>query len=168
MKIILILSILLALDTPSTYLLQGVLPNPSFVVLSSPQTSARADQVLGKWMSEGKDLGVEVFKVKDRYAARIVWFECDESTPRPMAAHRDLENPDPSLRKRSWLGMVVVNDLKFDRQENEWSGGNIYDPNTGRTFKSVARMVSPQEMVVRGYWGIEVFGKSLTFNRVEQ
>ncbi len=100
--------------------------------------------------------------------ARIVWFECDESTPRPMADHRDLENPVPDMRNRSWLGMIVVNDLKFDSQENEWNGGNIYDPNSGHTFKSVARLVSPQEMVVRGYWGFELFGKSLNFSRVAQ
>lgn len=144
-----------------------------FLVLSAllfmtPPTRVNSNQVLGRWMSEGKDLEVEVFKVNDHFAARIVWFECDETSPRPMAAHRDLKNPDPSKRKRSWLDMIVVNDLKFDAQENEWNGGNIYDPNSGHTFKSVARMVSPQEMVVRGYWGFEFLGKSLHFTRVGQ
>lgn len=140
----------------------------SALLFTTPPNKVNSNQVLGRWMSEGKDLEVEVFKVNDHFAARIVWFECDEATPRSMVAHHDKENPDPKLRDRSWLGMVVVNDLAFDAQENEWNGGNIYDPNSGHTFKSVARLVSPQEMVVRGYWGFELLGKSLNFTRVAQ
>ncbi len=140
----------------------------SALLFTTPPGKVNSNQVLGRWMSEGKDLEVEVFKVNDRYAARIVWFECTELSPRPMADHRDLKNPVSGLRNRSWLGMVVVDDLKFDSRENEWSGGNIYDPNSGHTFSSVARMLSPQDMVVRGYWAFEIFGKSLKFSRVEQ
>ncbi|GAB2798051.1 hypothetical protein GCM10027275_49460 [Rhabdobacter roseus] len=140
----------------------------SILFFVNPQSKVNSDQVLGRWMSEGKDLEVEVFKVDDRYAARIVWFECNEATPRKLAAHRDTENPNPKLRGRSWLGRVVVDDLQFDKADNEWSGGNIYDPNSGHTFKSVARLSSPHEMVVRGYWGFEVFGKSVHFSRVEK
>lgn len=140
----------------------------SALLFITPPGKVNSNQVLGRWMSEGKDLEVEVFKINNRYAARIVWFECDEPTPRPMADHRDLENPDPNLRSRSWLGMIVVDDLKFDSQKNEWNGGNIYDPNSGQTFKSVARLISPHDMVVRGYWGIELLGKNLKFRRLDR
>jgi uncharacterized protein (DUF2147 family) len=83
-----------------------------------------------------------------------------------MESFKDTENPDPTLRNRPWLGMVVVSDLKFNG-ENEWNDGNIYDPNTGRTYRSVVRLNSAQELIVRGYWGIELFGKNLKFKKIQ-
>jgi len=166
MKSILILSILLTMNMPRTYPLPGFIPTPTFSVPISPLETAKADKMLGKWMAEGKNLEVEVFKVKDRYAARVSWFDCSAPGSPKMIEQLDTENPDPSLRSRSWLGMVVVDDLKYDAQKNEWCGGNIYDPNSGHTFQSVVRMSSPQKLIVRGYWGIEFFGKSLKFSRV--
>ncbi|MBB5287006.1 uncharacterized protein (DUF2147 family) [Rhabdobacter roseus] len=154
------------MNTPRTYPLPGFLPTSAFATPITPQETANADRMLGKWMSEGRDLEVEVFKAKDRYAARIVWFDCTAPGTPKMSEHFDTENPDPALRSRPWLGMVVVDDLKYDAQKNEWSGGNIYDPNSGHTFRSVVRLTSPQKLVVRGYWGIEFFGKSLNFSRV--
>ena len=138
----------------------------SLLFLANTQKTVKSDQILGRWMADSKDLTVEVFRENGRYAARIVWFECTEAQPRKLAAHRDTNNPDPKLRGRSWLGMVVVDDLTFDPEENEWSGGNIYDPNSGHTFRSVVRMNSPQQFTVRGYWGIELLGKNLHFTRL--
>ena len=132
--------------------------------LVNPQGKVDSDQVLGHWMSEGNDLEVEVFKVNGRYAARIVWFACDEAPTRKLAAHHDTENPNPKLRDRSWLGMVVVDDLQFDGAKSEWSGGNIYDPNSGHTFKSVARLTSPQNLGEhKKAWGTLLIKRPLAF-----
>ena len=64
-----------------------------------------ADQIVGRWMSAEKDLAVEVYKVNDHYAGRVVWFDCSRPGTPPMAQHRDTANPDPKLRNRSWLGI---------------------------------------------------------------
>lgn len=149
-------------------IIKGIITLTALLIIHAPKKDAATDQILGRWMAEDKNLEVEVFKVKDRYAAKVIWFDCSAPGTPPMSEHFDTENPNPKLRSRPWLGMVVVNDLHYDAQKNEWSGGNIYDPNSGHTFKSVARLNSPQKLVVRGYWGIEFFGKSLNFKRVAQ
>lgn len=129
------------------------------------EKSVKPDRIVGKWMSEDKDMAVEVFKVNDQFAGRLVWFACDPATPE-MDSFRDSNNPDPKLRNRLWLGMLVMNNLKFDGQ-GEWNGGSIYDPNSGRTYKSTIHLTSSQQLIVRGYWGIELFGKSLKFNKIQ-
>jgi uncharacterized protein (DUF2147 family) len=125
----------------------------------------KSERIVGKWMSENKDIAVEVYKVNDRFAAKVIWFACDPKTP-DMESFKDIENPDPKLRNRPWLGMIVVSDLKFNG-EDEWNDGNIYDPNTGRTYRSVVRLNSAQELIVIGYWGIELFGKNLKFKKIQ-
>lgn len=130
-----------------------------------PTANPTSDQILGKWISEDKDLIVEVYKTNEHYAAKVVWFDCSAPSTPKMSEHVDSQNPDPKLRNRPWLGMVVVDDLRYGGT-NQWVGGNIYDPNSGHTFKSIAKLTSPQQLIVRGYWGFEFLGKSLYFKKV--
>lgn len=116
-------------------------------------------------MSAEKDLAVEVYKVNDHYAGRVVWFDCSKPGTPPMAQHKDTANPNPKLRSRSWLGMNVLDDLRFNGTD-EWNSGTVYDPNSGRTYRTVVRMASPKSIIVRGYWGIELLGKNMRFNKV--
>ena len=165
MKLILIFSILLVMNTPRTYPLSVIRQNPILATPANPQQTASADQLLGKWIAEDKNLEVEVFKKNGQYAARVVWFDTTKPGTPQMSEQLDTENPNPKLRSRPWLGLVVVNDLTYDNKAKEWGGGNIYDPNSGHTFRSVARLIGPGSLVVRGYWGVEFFGKSLNFSR---
>ena len=135
------------------------------LLLLNPQKNVNPEQIIGKWMSEGKDMTVEVFKVNERFSAKLIWFDCTAPNTPKMLEHFDTENPDAKLRTRLWLGMVLVNDLKFDGQ-SEWNGGSIYDPNSGRTYKSTVRLQSPSVLIVRGYWGIELLGRSLKFTKI--
>lgn len=137
----------------------------SVVLFVKPVNTNMSDQIIGKWLSQDKDLIVEVFKKSDHYGARVVWFDCSAPNAGKMSDHLDTHNPDPAKRTRPWLGMVVVDDLKYFGK-NEWNGGNIYDPNSGHTFKSVVRLSSPQNLIVRGYWGFELLGKNITFTRL--
>ncbi len=122
------------------------------------------DNILGTWITEAKDLKVEVYKVNGKFFGKIIWFLCEANDPN-MEDHFDTQNPNPKLRQRPWLGLVSVENLVFEKK-GHWNGGKIYDPNSGNTFSSSAKMVSPNKLVVRGYWGIEVLGKNLIFYRV--
>ncbi len=123
-----------------------------------------ANRIVGTWLSADKDLKVEIFKKNGQFFGKVVWFICDPKTP-DMESFRDTENPDPKLRTRKWLGMEVVECLTYTNS-SEWNKGTIYDPNTGRKYSSVVRLKDSGTLVVRGYWGIELFGKSLVFHRV--
>lgn len=136
----------------------------SFSFVKQGKTIDTSDKIVGAWLSEDKDLKVEIFKRNNQYYGKVVWFACIPSTPN-MSDFKDSENPDQKLRNRPWLGMEVVENLKFNGVDT-WEDGKIYDPNSGRTYKSVVRLKNRNTLIVRGYWGIEFFGKNLEFHRI--
>ncbi|MEY4540165.1 MAG: hypothetical protein RLZZ306_1922, partial [Bacteroidota bacterium] len=94
---------------------------------------------------------------------KLIWFYCPVNTP-PMEHYRDKENPNISLRNRSWLGMILLKDLMFDGNK-EWVNGAIYDPNSGSTYRSKVKLLDNQTLHVRGYFGIPLLGKTMVFSR---
>lgn len=136
----------------------------TFSFVNQGKTIDTSDKIVGFWLSENKDLKVEIFKKNNQYFGKVVWFACLPETPN-MSDFKDSENPDPKLRNRPWLGMEVVENLKFNGKD-AWEDGKIYDPNSGRTYSSVVRLKNMNTLIVRGYWGIEFFGKNLEFHRV--
>jgi uncharacterized protein (DUF2147 family) len=123
------------------------------------------DAIVGKWMNAEKDLAVEIYKYKDEFKAKVIWFECFDGTK--MSDYRDKKNPITALKSRPWLGIEVLRGLFF-KCENEWNKGHIYDPNTGKTFRSVCRLENNQVLKVRGYWLYEWIGTNLVFNRMKE
>lgn len=65
------------------------------------------------------------------------------------------------------IGMTILKGLKQDG-ENKYSGGHIFDPATGNTYKSKAKLVDDgKKLDARGYIGISLIGRTQTWNRVE-
>jgi uncharacterized protein (DUF2147 family) len=123
------------------------------------------DAILGKWLNAEKDLAVEIYKLKDEYRARVIWFECFDGPK--MSDYVDKKNPKANLRNRPWLGLEVLTGLNFNGS-SEWHKGQIYDPNTGNTFRSICRLEQSNVLKVRGYWMYEWIGKNLVFNRMNE
>jgi uncharacterized protein (DUF2147 family) len=63
------------------------------------------------------------------------------------------------------LGMVVMEGLSKDG--NKYSGGKILDPENGKEYKCSIWLENPDQLVVRGYIGISVIGRSQTWHRVK-
>src|SRR4029079_17049220 len=67
-----------------------------------------------------------------------------------------------NLKNRPIVGMTVMYGLRQSRSNpNEWSGGNIMDPKTGKIYRCSLK-VSPdgRSMQVRGYIGISLLGRT--------
>lgn len=126
-------------------------------------TQTKSDAIVGTWLSEAKDLKVEVYKQQNQYFGRMIWFYCPPNTP-PMEQYKDKENPNPTLRNRAWLGMILLKNLTFDGK-SEWENGDIYDPNSGSTYRSKVKLLDAQTLHVRGFVGIPLFGKTMVFSR---
>jgi uncharacterized protein (DUF2147 family) len=74
----------------------------------------------------------------------------------------------PGARKgKPIVGMEILSHMRRDPDHgDQWSGGEILDPETGKTYR--ARMTladSGRKLVVRGYIGLPVFGRSQTWLR---
>ncbi len=51
--------------------------------------------------------------------------------------------------------------------EGKWTGGRIYDPNNGKTYKCTLELANDGTLKVRGYVGISWFGRTETWTRQE-
>jgi uncharacterized protein (DUF2147 family) len=62
------------------------------------------------------------------------------------------------------LGMTIINDLKKDG--DGWDGGQILDPENGKVYKCKMHLEDGgQKLVVRGYIGVSLLGRSQTWIR---
>jgi len=77
--------------------------------------------------------------------------------------HDDL-NPDPKLRARPLDGLTIMSGFVYDG-DGHWSGGRIYDPNSGKTYKCTLTQVDRDTLKLRGYIGISLFGRTDTWTR---
>lgn len=118
---------------------------------------ASAQDVIGKWKLPDGSAIVEVYKKGDAFCARIAWLEEPQS--------KDTKNPDASLRNRPLLGLDLLSNLKPDGKR--YSGGTIYDPQTGKTFTCTMELDSKNVNIlhVKGYVG--PFHKTMDWTRTK-
>lgn len=74
-----------------------------------------------------------------------------------------------SLHNKRIVGMTVLNNLSADPDNTtRWSGGEILDPHNGKTYRCTVQLTDQnQKMDVRGYIGMPLFGRSQTWQRVQ-
>jgi uncharacterized protein (DUF2147 family) len=64
------------------------------------------------------------------------------------------------------VGMTILRGLKPD--DDGYSGGDILDPETGSVYRCLLRLEDDgKRLVVRGYLGLSLFGRSQTWQRAE-
>lgn len=122
------------------------------------------------------------------------WRTIDDATGKPKAIIRITENQDHSLNgqilkifprpgydqnevcehcegdkhNQRIVGMTVMNNLKPDPDNvNRYVKGSILDPNNGKTYHcNVLLSSNGQQLQVRGYLGVPLFGRSQTWMKV--
>nr|WP_297383438.1 DUF2147 domain-containing protein [uncultured Roseateles sp.] len=83
------------------------------------------------------------------------------------------EDPNPKCEKCEGanknapvVGLVILSGLKKDG--DEYVGGEILDPDNGKTYRSKVRVIDDgKKLSVRGYIGIPTLGRSQTWVRQE-
>jgi uncharacterized protein (DUF2147 family) len=122
----------------------------SFILLFFYNCTLAQNQIIGKWMSEDKKGITEIYKHNGKFYGKIVWLK----TPKDINGHpmTDTKNPDPALKKRALIGLVVLKDLHY--QNNEWIDGTVYDPQTGKTYNCKISLANNNTLKLKGFWGI--------------
>ncbi len=110
----------------------------------------------GRWQTEARDAVVEIAPCGRNLCGRIVTFL---KPPPGGVGQRDVNNPDAKLRSRKLLGLAVLSG--FTRDGDEWRG-RIYDPKTGKDYRSVLE-AHGNRLIVKGCIG--PFCKSQTWTR---
>jgi len=117
----------------------------SFLVATTGAIAA--DPIAGRWVTEERDAIVEIGRCGSTTCGRIARFLV---APPEGADQRDINNPEPRLRTRRLLGLPVLSN--FREEEDLWRG-RIYDPKSGKSYRSVIRRTGPNTIEVRGCLG---------------
>jgi uncharacterized protein (DUF2147 family) len=113
--------------------------------------------VLGNWLTQPKDGIIEIARQPDgTVQGRIVGGA--------YPGRKDANNPDPALRDRVLRGQVIMKGLK-PSGVNHWSGGTIYDPDKGSTYRCYLDLQPDGTLKLRGFIGFALLGRTQTWTR---
>ena len=127
---------------------------------ASPAIAQRVDPstIIGTYWNAERDAQIEIYEENGTYQGRIAWVQ---------NPGLDDNNPDPSLRDRPVLGLDFLKGFTFDGKKT-WSGGRVYSPDNGKTYKGKMWMEGPNTLRMRGFVGVSMLGRTESFERVEE
>ena len=88
----------------------------------------------------------------------VTFYDCDEhlcgkiTKLRPPDADtptEDIYNPDPELRSRPLLGLVMFTEFEAD-SDGKWSGGKLYNTMEGKFYKSKLKLKDETTLEMSG------------------
>ena len=121
-----------------------------------------ADGPEGLWLVQDHTAKVRIGPCPsrgDELCGDIVWVH-----PRPgeEASKTDIHNPDPKLRSRPIMGLVLIRDFRATGP-GHWAGGKIYDPRSGKTYNSKMQLTPDGDLKVDGC--VMMFCQTQTWTR---
>ncbi len=125
---------------------------------------SQAQSAVGKWKTIDDETGeaksiVEIYEKNGKIYGKVI----DILNPaKKNAVCKECKGAD---KNKPILGLVILKDLAKDG--NEWSGGQILDPNKGKLYKCTVTMDGKDKLNVRGYVGISLIGRTQTWHRVQ-
>lgn len=132
------------------------------LILTTPTAGAAEADILGLWLSGDGEGWIELRQEGDV----VVGIIAGSPVSRPGRPDRlDTLNPDPTLRHRRLQGLTFMKNFRY-AGDDRWTGGTIYDPNSGKTYKGSMTLVDRDTLKLRGYVGIPLFGRTDTWTRV--
>lgn len=106
-----------------------------------------AAPITGRWVTQSKEGVVEIYQCGTLICGKLAKY----LVPPPNGAgQKDVNNPNKALRGRTLLGMNILTGFKAVGEEYK---GQIYDPKSGKTYRSVVYKGKSGNLVVKGCIG---------------
>ncbi|MEM6782061.1 MAG: DUF2147 domain-containing protein [Pseudomonadota bacterium] len=134
-----------------------------FLILSIlPLSAEAASAPEGYWMTENEQAIIKIEKCDAELCGYLYWIK-DQSR------QFDDQNPNPDLQTRPLCGLKILTKFQQNpRNTKLWDDGEIYKSDEGDTYSGYIRVDSNDEIYLRGYVGISLFGKSQIWTRVNK
>ena len=135
-----------------------------FILLSPLTFSQDRDRegILGTWLTAGGESKVEIYRCDSvTYCGKIIWLRDTLKEGKPVT---DDKNPEDSLKTRPVLGLQILRGFTY-AGDRLWSGGKIYDPKSGNDYSAKMTLVDEQNLDLRGYVVIPLFGRTEKWTR---
>lgn len=139
----------------------------TWCTVSSPALRAQevnAESIAGEWITTEAKARVLIIREGKEFVGKIVWLKEPEKEGKPVL---DDKNPDEKLRTRPVLGIEILRGFTYDG-DNEWSGGKVYDPESGNDYSGTLTLRDAGTLELRGYVLIPLFGRTEVWKRTSQ
>ncbi len=133
------------------------------IAFLSIYSNINAQSVLGKWKTIDDKTGkprsvVEIYEQSGKIYGKIA--DIFDQGKRDSKCDKCTGND----HNKPVLGLVIIKGLVKD--DDEFNGGKIIDPESGKTYKCFIKLVSKDKLEVRGYIGFALIGRSQNWIRV--
>ena len=111
----------------------------------------------GRWVTESGNLEVDIAPCGEAWCGTVT----------QVLANRSMSAPGETMDaadKRPALGMKILTDLR--PADDGTLSGDIYNRENAKTYSVRLTMDGPQQMLVRPYIGLPLFGKTQLWHRV--
>ncbi|MGO1243589.1 MAG: DUF2147 domain-containing protein [Sphingobacterium sp.] len=115
------------------------------------------DPIVGKWQNPSGEGRIEIFTKGDKFFGTLYWIEDTNK--------KDTKNPDKNLQDRKIQGLEIL--TGFVKDGHTYSGGEIYDPKSGKTYSCKMTLKGENKLDIRGYIGISLLGRTETWTRIK-
>lgn len=123
----------------------------------------KADDISGIWLTGGKEPAkIQIYRSGDKFFGKIIWLKNPTDTGGKQKL--DINNPDKAKRSNPVVGLIILKAFRFDN-DDEWNGGNIYDPESGKTYSSYMYLKNWNTLRIRGYVGVALLGRTEVWTR---
>jgi uncharacterized protein (DUF2147 family) len=147
----------------------------ALIVIAGPSAaSAQSGSVMGTWLVASKAAQVQIAPCPDPANGPICGtivklLEAKNADGKDVdpATATDVNNADPSLRRRKIVGIVLIHDFKKTNDPNAFEEGTIYNGENGKTYKANIRLQPDGTLRLRGYIGSTMFGETQIWTRVQ-
>lgn len=136
------------------------------------QKTPKGDRILGTYEAVSEETNnvshIKIIKASNgKYYGEIIWLK-DSKYP-DGSDKVDKLNPDEKLRSHKLIGLRLLKDFVYDISNDEWNDGTIYNPATGKTYKSFIKFEGPEKLYIRGFIGSSWMGlgKTVYWNRIK-
>jgi uncharacterized protein (DUF2147 family) len=144
-----------------------------FLVMTAIFNVSFADGVQGLWLTQKPEKNAKINIApcendKEKLCGTIVWLEAptyEDGSPKT-----DKNNEDEGLRNRPIMNLLILEDF-VRSSDTQWIDGNIYNPEDGKTYSCTITLINEdgkEYLDVRGYVGLELFGKTQRWIKVSK
>ena len=126
------------------------------LLLCSSSAMFAQNGIWGEW-KEPTGSVIEVFHCGNDACLRLIAISSTAPTK------TDDHNPDTQLRSRPLCGLQIGSGFHPEGGDAA-DGGSLYDPKSGKTYKG-SMMRQSEELHLRGYIGVKLFGRTETWVR---
>lgn len=135
------------------------------IAQAQPAPGVNLPAEAGVWYDDTGRGAVEIAPCGENLCGHIVWLNQPlNEKGQPL---RDVYNPQPSRRGQPICGLQVLGNLSR-QPDGSLDGGWVYDPKVGKAYDVELRLNSPDHLLVRGYTGLKILGKTLNWRRADR